>query len=296
MTTIRYVNRKTAEIETEEVFGESAIRFLYGKSLLSRTLGRLMLHGFAKWPLVSAFYGFLQNQGLSKRTIAPFIERFQIDTSEFLDPPSSFNTFNEFFIRKLKPEARPMHDGPVMPADGRYTFFQQLALDDTFNVKNKSFCLATLLQSRELASKYAGGSLIIARLCPTDCHRFYFPFDCIPSEARCINGKLFSVNPLATRDNPWIWCANRRMLATLSTEAYGDVLFLEVGATNVGSIIQTYTPGTLCLKGSEKGFFEFGGSALLILFQKGRIQFAPDLLEASAKGLEIRCLIGESLT
>ncbi len=295
MDSIRYINRQTGQIETEEVFGEQAIRFLYGNSLVSKTVGKLALHGLAKWPFTSWIYGRIQSHPSSKSRVQPFIERFNVDTSEFLDPPESFATFNDFFVRKLKPSSRPHAEGPIIPADGRYRFYPKITLNDSFEVKRKTFCLKTVLQDEKLAARYDGGSLVIARLCPTDCHRFYFPFNCVPSQAKCINGKLFSVNPIAIKDNSWIWGVNRRMLTTLSSEEFGQVAFLEVGATNVGSIIETYTPDTPCAKGSEKGFFEFGGSALLILFEKGRIQFDPDLLDATAQGLEIRCLIGQSL-
>ncbi len=295
MNSIRYIDRKSGQVETEEVFGESAIRFLYGNSWFSKLFGRISLHGIAKWPLISAFYGFLQNLPSSSKRVAPFIERFKIDTGEFLDAPESFKTFNEFFIRKLKPSARPLAEGACMPADARYTIVPEIEQKACFSVKNRPFNLATVLQDDALAQKYAGGSVVLARLCPTDCHRFYFPFDCIPSKAKAINGKLFSVNPIATRDNPWIWGANRRMLTMLASKEFGDVAFLEVGATNVGTIIQTYTPDTLQQKGAEKGYFAFGGSALVIIFEKGRIRFDDDLLAAAKKGLEMRCLIGQPL-
>lgn len=81
----------------------------------------------------------------------------------------------------------------------------------------------------------------------------------------------------------------------LASKEFGDVAFLEVGATNVGTIIQTYTPDTLQQKGAEKGYFAFGGSALVIIFEKGRIRFDDDLLAAAKKGLEMRCLIGQPL-
>lgn len=291
MNSIRYINRQTGQIETEEVFGESAIRFLYGNSFLST----LVLHGFAKWPFVSSIYGFLQKIPSSKRKIIPFIKRFGINTSEFLESVESYQSFNDFFIRKLKPTSRALCPHAIIPADGRYTFYPELSAQDEFDVKGKSFNIHSILKDPELAKRYAGGSLCIARLCPIDCHRFYFPIDCIPNKARLINGKLYSVNPIATKDNPWIWGANRRMLTLLDSKEYGQVAFLEIGATNVGSIIQTYEPNTAQLKGNEKGYFSFGGSALLIFFEKGRIQFDADLLAASRQGLEIRCLIGQSL-
>ena len=295
MNSIHYIDRNSGQVATEEVFGESAIRFLYGNSWLSKILGRISLHGLAKWPPVSRFYGFLQNLPSSKARVMPFIKRFGMDASEFVEAPENFATFNDFFIRKLKPSTRPLAMGAVMPADARYTFVPEIGLQDVLSVKNRPFCLRSLLQDDSLAQKYAGGCCVLARLCPTDCHRFYFPFDCIASKAKAIDGKLFSVNPIATQANPWIWGENRRMLTMLSSKEFGEVAFLEVGATNVGTIIQTYTPDTLQQKGAEKGYFAFGGSALIMLFEKGRIQLADDLTAFAKSGLEILCLIGQPL-
>lgn len=293
---VLYINRKTKAVEKEEVLGEGAIRFLYGSSFLSRTIGRMTLHAFAKWPFFASIYGWMQKRAGSKRRVLPFIERFGIDTTEFADSPQSFSSFNDFFIRKLKPESRPISDSAaVIPADGRYTFIPDIRQEATFSVKTKPFCLKTVLRDEALAARYDGGSAIIARLCPTDCHRFYFPIDCTPGVTRELNGKLFSVNPIATKDNPWIWSTNRRYLTMLSSSLFGEVAFLEVGATNVGTVIQTYTPGQFYRKGDEKGYFSFGGSALLLFFEKGKLQLSQDLLDASTSGLEVRCLIGESL-
>jgi phosphatidylserine decarboxylase len=290
------INRQTGRKEQELVFGQKAIEFLYGHSFLSKTIGRFMLHSLGKWPFFAALYGWIQKQPSSKKKISPFVKQFYIDTSEFQDPVESFTSFNDFFIRKLKAGARPIDPGSniaVMPADGRYHFYPKITSGTRFSVKKRLFDLETLFQSKELAARYDGGSLVMARLCPTDCHRFYFPIDCVPSSAKLINGKLYSVNPIATRDNPWIWGVNRRVLTMLSSDIFGEVAYFEVGATNVGSITQTYTPHTPQKKGDEKGYFSFGGSALLLFFEPGKISFDSDLLQGD--GLEIRCLIGQSL-
>lgn len=293
METIYCIDRKTGEKQPEEVYGESAVRLLYGTSLWSKTIGWLILHLFAKWPYCSCIYGWFQKLPYSKKKIAPFVKRFYIDTSEFSAPISQFTSFNDFFIRTLQPTARPIASSPVViPADGRYRFYPSLRKSDGFTVKSQPFCLETVLQSRSLAQMYDGGSAVIARLCPTDCHRFYFPIDCVASKAECINGKLYSVNPIAITDNPWIWGVNRRTRTILTSDRFGKVVFMEVGATNVGSIIQTYVPDTTIAKGAEKGYFSFGGSALLIFFEPGRCTFDQDLI---GHDCEVRCLIGQSL-
>ena len=149
-------------------------------------------------PLFSALYGWWQKQPITKRKIAPFIKNFHIDTSEFLDDPTTFRSFNDFFIRKLKPSARPFSLDPkmaIIPADGRYYFYQNIKEADGFLVKGEKFDLHSLLQDDPLAHRYAHGSMVLARLCPTDYHRYHFPCDCIPGPTRFINGWLYSVNP-----------------------------------------------------------------------------------------------------
>src|SRR5262249_40051796 len=151
-----------------------ALRLLYGDSFISKVLGYPLMHVLAKIPLFSALYGAWQKQPWTKRKIEPFIKAFDIDTSEFLEPVENFRSFNDFFIRKLKPETRPVAKGDdlaVIPADGRYYFFQDIDKTEGFIVKGEKFDLSKLLEDATLADSYAHGSMVMARLCPTDYHR-----------------------------------------------------------------------------------------------------------------------------
>lgn len=295
---IIYIDRISKSREVETVYGAKALQFLYGDSIISRILGKPLLRFVARSPLFSKYYGFLQTRPSSKRRIIPFIEQYGIDSREFLNPIQSFNSFNDFFIRKLKPEARPIIKKDhiaIMPADARYLFFQEIDKSEGFIVKGAKFTLSKLLNDESLASKYEKGSMIMARLCPTDYHRFHFPIDCIPSKSHLINGWLYSVNPIALKKNIEIFSQNKRSITTLESEKFGQVLFIEIGATNVGSIIQTYQPGIFTPKGAEKGYFSFGASSLILLFPPNSIEIDADLLEATKQGLEMRCLFGQSL-
>jgi phosphatidylserine decarboxylase len=100
---------------------------------------------------------------------------------------------------------------------------------------------------------------------------------------------------MALRRNGAILTKNKRSICRLQTEAFGQILYIEVGATNVGSIHQTYTPFVHQEKGAEKGYFSFGASTVLLLFRKQSIQFDSDLLEASQQNLEIKCLMGQRM-
>lgn len=298
MTDIIVVDRKTGEKFKEEVYKESAIQILYGDSWASSMLRPWLLPLLTKWPFFSTFYGHLQKHSTSIKKIRPFIKKFNIDKTEFLEPVHHFRSFNDFFIRKLKPEVRPLNPNPsvaIIPADGRYYFYENIESCDGFVVKGQKFNLATLLGSENLAQQFREGSMMMARLCPTDYHRFHFPCDCTPGPTRVINGRLLSVNPLAIKKNIQIFAENKRTVCELKTVSFGKILYLEIGATSVGSIKETYTPGKWQPKGGEKGYFEFGGSALILLFEKGSIQFDEDLLAATQQGFEIRCLLGQSM-
>ncbi len=298
MTAPRYIDRRTGQEITEKVYGKFYIDLLYGTSWFSKLLSSLLLPLFAHVNFLSRLYGAVQKSRFSKKKIQPFIEKFHVDSSDFLDPVDSFQSFNDFFIRKLKTNVRPLASGDniaILPADGRYLVYENIEKTDGFFVKGKKFSLKTLLQSSDLAQKYAQGAMAIARLAPVDYHRFHFPISCLPENPQLINGPLFSVNPAALKKHAEILAENKRVITPLKTKNFGTVLFIEVGATYVGSIHQTFTPLQPQAKGDEKGYFSFGGSSLILLFEPGRIQFDQDLIAASSRRLEILGRMGQSL-
>lgn len=291
MESIRYFNRHTNKAETEQVYGESSLRWVYGNPL-----GNLSLHALVKRHSFSKWYGARMSKPESATKIAPFITLYGLDPAEFADPPSSFRSFNEFFYRKLKPAARPIADAPIVfPADGRHLGFQDISKINSFFVKGQTFDLPALLGDAELATKFAKGSLVLSRLCPVDYHRFHFPAAGIPSETKTIPGPLFSVSPIAlAKKLAYLW-TNKRTLTRLETEHFGTILILEIGATCVGSINQTYSPGKPVTKGQEKGYFAFGGSSTITIFEPGKVKLAPDLLDNSAKQTELYVRIGSEM-
>ena len=286
---IQYLDRETKKIETENVYGEKAIAFLYG----DRWFQKFFTIFVAKFPLFSALYGLWQKAPWTKHKVKKFIDRFGVDPEEFEKKVSEFSSFNDFFIRRLKSSSRPLaNEELIIPADGRYFFYPNIDETSGFIVKNQKFSLTSLVQDDALARRYAGGGLVIGRLCPVDYHRFHFPCEGIPAKSRRINGYWYSVNPVAVKKNLSIMTQNKRSVCELDTESLGKVLLIEVGATNVGSIIQTYQPGSLVKKGDEKGYFSFGASALIMLFEPGVMEFSEDLMQQNH---EIRCLMGQPM-
>jgi len=290
---IRYFNRHTGAIETEQVYGEGFLRWAYGNPL-----GALALAALIKRPLFSRWYGRQMSKPKSANRIAPFIARYGLDPAEFADPPESFASFNEFFYRKLKPAARPLDSdeaSAVFPADGRHLGFARASDISSVFVKGQRFDLPALLGDAALAARYADGTLVLSRLCPLDYHRFHFPVAGTPGPTRTIDGPLFSVSPLALRQHlAYLW-TNKRTLTHLDSRRFGTVLLLEIGATCVGSITQTFQPGAPVAKGSEKGYFAFGGSSTISLFEPGAIRLEDDLRGHSANQTELYARVGSRL-
>ncbi|MGM0439787.1 MAG: phosphatidylserine decarboxylase [Chlamydiota bacterium] len=296
MTTY-YIDRETQQKEREDVYGEKLLQLLYGEGRGSQ-LWRAPLRAIAKIPMISHIFGWWQKMPFTQKKVAPFIKKYNIDSSEFAVPVEKFDSFNDFFIRRLKPHARPIDPNPnktVLPADGRYQFIEDLSKKSNIEVKNLPYSLSELLDDKMLAEKYKDGSMVIARLCPTDYHRFHFPCSGVPGRTRLIKGWLSSVNPLALAKKPRTFIENKRTITSFKTDNFGEILYLEVGATNVGSIVQTFVPGEAVDKGHEKGYFQFGGSTLILLFPPRRIIFDQDLLRATSQGLEVKSAMGQSM-
>lgn len=288
---IEFFNRHTGQVETEQVYGEAFLRWIYG-----HPLGRATLNTLVKRAGFSQFYGWLMDSDRSRELIGPFIANYQLDPAEFADAPGDFASFNEFFYRRLRDGARPVEGDPdavVFPADGRHLAVADVAAMEGFFVKGQQFDLPALLGDAGLAARFARGTLILSRLCPVDYHRFHFPVCGVPGEPRLLPGPLYSVSPLALRRRlAYLW-ENKRVLTEVRTERFGLVLVLEIGATNVGSIEQTFRPGLPVAKGAEKGYFRFGGSSVITLFEPGRVRLAEDLLRESARNREVYARIGE---
>lgn len=288
---IEYWDRGQGRLLREDIYGERWLRWTYGG-----VAGRLALWLLVRRRFFSKFYGWRMNRPASRKKIQPFIRDYGLDESEFADPAESFPHFNAFFSRRLKPEARPVAAGEttlVFPADGRHLLVPRLDTGRQFYAKGEPFNLVALLGDRALAERFADGSMLISRLCPVDYHRFHTPCAGRVESVRVIDGPLYSVNPLALRGRLDILWSNARSITRLRQPIAGEVILAEIGATCVGSIGQSVAPGDELAKGAEKGWFEFGGSCCITLIPRGAVDWHDDLLEWSARGIEVYARMGE---
>ncbi len=291
MTPIRFFHREKQTVEIEHVYGERWVRWAYETGL-----GNLALATIVRRALLSCIYGWQMDCHFSAKKVLPFIVKYGFDVDEFVKSPFSFRSFNDFFCRALKFEARPIAPGErvaVLPADGRHLAFTNVNSAESFYAKGQKFSLENFLGDAKLAREFASGSLLISRLCPVDYHRFHLPVSGVLGEPSLINGWLYSVSPVALRRNiAYLW-KNKRMVTLVESPVFGHVAMVEIGATMVGSVLQTLTPGQAVEKGVEKGLFKFGGSCVVTIFQSGRIRFDDDLVQHSAEQLEVYAKMGE---
>ena len=263
---ILVTDRETGKTFEEVVLGEKWIRWAYqdtGSNLLEKLLFRSSL--------VSRLMGLWFSSPLSRGKIDDVIRDLSIDMSEAQRPPEAYRSFNDFFARHLKPEARPYRADPVeivSPADGRVLVFPELDKDCFVPVKGHPMSITTMLPG--LSERFMGGALAIVRLCPADYHRYHFPAAGRITQSQDLAGALHSVNPIALGAGPDVFGENKRSWTLIETETLGSYCFVEVGAFGVGSIVNTRTSGQV-QKMEEKGYFKFGGSTVVVVFEPGKI-------------------------
>lgn len=290
---IRIYNRKTKNYEIEKVAGEGYIKWSYDSPV-----GKGFTELFLKRKLFSKIYGIYCDTLLSKKKINNFIRDFDIDMNISSSKINDFNSFNDFFIRSLTKESRPIskeNNILISPGDGRLFAYENIAIDKLIQVKGIHYSLSELINDNEIAKEYEGGVCLVLRLCPTDYHRFHFVDSGIPMESNFINGNYYSVNPIALERIPKLYCQNKREWSLFKSDNFGDIIHIEVGATCVGTIIQTYIPNQKVEKGEEKGYFKFGGSTTILLFKKDTIKIDEDILDQTSLGFESKVLMGEGI-
>ncbi len=293
MSEIRFYNRYTSREEVEEVYGEGFLRWTY-----ETTMGKIGLWLLAKRAIFSHWYGWRMSKPVSTGRIRPFIEQYGLDENDFLDPVETYSSFNDFFYRKLKDSARPLVKAGneiALPADARHLGVPDLGEVDGLFAKGQFFDLTALLGSVSLADNYLRGTAVISRLCPVDYHRYHSPVAGKIVEQRLINGPLYSVSPIALRKSMGYLWENKRVLTVIDTPDLGRVSFLAIGATCVGSIFMTAQVGDSVEKGGELGYFAFGGSCVITVFERDRVRLAADLVENGRQQREVYAKVGDLL-
>ena len=263
------------------------LEWMYG-TRPGRLLVKLMIR-----PGVSRAAGWLLDRRVSALAVRPFIRKNHICMDDF--EQRRFRSFNDFFTRRVLPGKRPVDDAPahlIAPCDSKLTVYD-IRPDSRFRVKGTEYTLEGLLQSKELAETFLGGTLLLFRLTVGDYHRYAYIDSGFVTGSTRISGVFHTVNPAAASRCP-IYRENTREYSLLESQQFGTVLQMEVGAAMVGRIVNA--PGSRNVRrGEEKGRFEFGGSTVIVLLQKGRAILDADLLRNTAQDAETVVRLGERI-
>ncbi len=292
MEPILLYNRITKSIEEETIFEKGVMDFLFGSKL-----GFLASELFLKRKFATDLYARRMHAPASRPRIRAFIENYGIDINEIERPVDSYGSFNEFFIRKLKPEARPIDRDPdhlISVADCRLSV-HSISERGVLPVKAKSFTVAELVGNESLAKKYTGGLCLIFRLAPVDYHRFCFVDDCEQSPVQKIRGVYRSVHPFSLQRMKAVFTENQREYCLLKTVNFGELIHIDVGATAVGRIVQIAPNGGRFRRGEEKGYFEFGGSTCILLLPPNAATIDEDIMTHASQGIETIVRYGERI-
>lgn len=262
------------------------LRFLY-----NTILGRILLLFITKATFSKIATKFLDSNA-SRILIKPFVKKYKIDTELYID--KKYKSFNDFFKRIKKEEYINIDTNPdsfISPCDCKLSVYK--ASENTFKIKGVSYDLELLLKSRFLAQDYKDGYVVVCRLTPDNYHRYCYIDNGYHDANKKIKGNLNTVRPIATTKKD-VFITNARSYTVLDTSNFGQVIQIEVGALMVGKIKNNYTNHSF-KKGEEKGFFEYGGSTIILLVKNDKVKIDNYLLNNTKNGYETIVSIGDKI-
>lgn len=275
--------RETVKIDNDDSF---VLKFLY-----NTWMGRIILLFITRVSFSKVVTKFLDSRS-SKIFINKFIEKYNIDDNIFED--KNYKSFNDYFIRNKKEEYINIDKDPnsfICPCDCKLSVYK--ASDKKFKIKHVDYELETLLKSKSFADEYNDGYVMVCRLTPGDYHRYCYIDDGYHDANKRIKGRLHTVRPIAVEQKN-VFVTNSRSYTVLDTVNFGQVIQIEVGALMVGKIKNNYTNYRF-KKGEEKGFFEYGGSTIILLVKKDSVRIDNYLINNTKRGYETKINIGERI-
>ena len=242
-------------------------------------------------PVVSKAGSRFLDSRISTCCISPFIEKSGIVMDEYED--EDYESYNQFFTRRIKEGKRNFAEEANLlcaPCDSRLSIYP-IRKDGVFTIKNTVYTMDRLVKSHSLAEKYLGGTLCIFRLTVADYHHYCYVDDGVKTKNYRIPGVFHTVNPLANDQYP-VYTENTREFSILKSNHFGNILMMEIGAMLVGKIVNHHEKCTV-KRGMEKGFFEFGGSTVVLAFQKDKVAIDKDITVNIQEGYETIVKMGE---
>jgi phosphatidylserine decarboxylase len=264
------------------------LRFLY-RTVPGRALLKILVQ-----PKVSGAAGCILSTGISKRLVPYYIRKHKIDMNGIDIPAGGFSSFNDFFTRKRIMESFDLTPGHLIsPCDGFLTPVE-IGREAVFSIKNTCYSLGELLKDDHLAKRFEGGLALIFRLTPANYHRYCYAAEGYVIRSRKIPGKLHCVRPVALGAVP-VFVQNSREYQAVVTDRFRTMVQMEIGALLVGRIRnhRLSADAQYVQAGAEKGYFEFGGSTIVLLLQKDTVFLREALYQRMDENGEMPVRMGE---
>lgn len=291
-------DRKNNKVIKDNQYGSNILNFLYNNSF-----GRILLK-ISITPLFSKIIGYFSNTKFSKGRIDKFVKENNIDLNEYEDV--EYKSFNDFFIRKKKKENLKVNKEKnifISPADSKLLIYK-ISKDLQIEIKNTKYTLEEILDINKIKnikkensningidlSEYNNGYVLVFRLSVDDYHRYCYIDNGRLLDTKYVRGKLHTVSSISNKEK--IYSQNSRCISILETENFDKVIYIEVGAILVGKIVNYNLD--VFKKGEEKGYFEQGGSTIVILV-KNILDIDDDILEMNDKLIETKVEYGEKI-
>ncbi len=281
---------KIYQRDTKVIIEPKEYQTAWLKRLYQTKWGNVLL-SMVTSPLFSIMWTAIDHTRLSKKKVAQFIKEYDITLSDY--ESEKYNSFAEFFVRKLKAA-----NVQVSPSNHVCAIAQAKLLvvpiqsNQTFAIKGQSYRLEDILQDRSSADYYEGGTLFIYRLAVNDYHRYLASETGTVIHQRKIRGKLHTIREIA-QQNFQVFKENKRAYCLIETKHSGTIMQMEVGALLVGKIYNL--PVDRYQRGEEKGWFSLGGSTILVAYPKGTVTVDPDIHHYSSLNIETQVYIGEGI-
>lgn len=278
---MKYYIRKTGELIN--IKDSKSLIFLY------KTIpGRIILKLITK-PIFSKPMEKLTKTKLSKIYIKKIIKNNNINIDDYEN--KDYESFNDFFTRKVKKSKRNQKSTKkqlISPCDSKITIYK---IDDklTINVKNSKYTIENLIKEK-IGKEFKNGICIVLRLSVEDYHRYHAFDNYEVIRNKKIKGLLHTVNPISY-ENYKVFTENQREVSLLKTENFKEVYQIEVGALNIGKIHNKKE--TKYKKNDERGYFSFGGSTIILLFQNNILKIDKDIENWSKKNIEVKVEYGD---
>ncbi len=283
---MKYVVRKRNSRDNIIIESNNTLNFFYG-TLIGRLFIKMLVSSF-----VTNIIGKYMNSSFSIKRIDKFIKENNININDYVD--KNYKSYNDFFIRKIKDSKRPILANKnvlISPCDSKLTVYK-INKDLTLKIKDSYYSIDTLID-KKILNEYKDGYACVFRLSTDDYHRYCYIDNGTKSENHYIDGVFHTVQPISLKYYNF-YKTNSREWTILNTNNFGEVIDIEIGALGIGRITNHHSEYSF-KKGEEKGYFEFGGSTIVLLFKKDTIELDEDIINNSNENIETIVKYGERI-